>query len=152
MKEKLKNYVFGISIFYSLMILILMIINITTATTSIELHDSEENKNKLNEYKKEIATLKQNDCTTTINKLINYYEATSYNGKIKLKDIYNIEQGLLSYYGEMKENCNLTEEQLKKYNFPNKFITATIEQEEMFMKHYFQYELKFTDVLARTII
>ena len=49
MKEKLKNYVFGISIFYSLMILILMIINITSATTSIELHDSEENKNKLND-------------------------------------------------------------------------------------------------------
>jgi len=152
MKEKIKNQVFAISIFYSVVILVLMISNITSAVTSIELYDSEENRNKLNEYKKEIATLNQNECTTTINKIVKYYENTSYNGKIELKDIYNIEEGFLSYFGEMKDNCNLTDEQLKKYNLSNKFISSTIHQEEIFTKYYFQYELNFSDNLNRTII
>lgn len=152
MKEKIKNQVFAISIFYSVVILVLMISNITSAVTSIELYDSEENRNKLNEYKKEIATLNQNECTTTINKIVKYYENTSYNGKIELKDIYNIEEGFLSYFGEMKDNCNITDEQLKKYNLSNKFISSTIHQEEIFTKYYFQYELNFSDNLNRTII
>lgn len=152
MKEKIKKQVFAISIFYSVVILFLMILNITSAVTSIELYDSEENRSKLNEYKKEIATLNQNECTTTINKIIKYYENTSYEGKVELKDIYNIEEGFLSYFGEMKDNCNLTDEQLKKYNLSNKFISSTIHQEEIFTKYYFQYELNFSDNLNRTII
>lgn len=152
MKEKIKNQVFAISIFYSVIVIFLMISSLTSATTSVELYDSEENKTKLNEYKKEIATLNQNECTSTINKIVRYYENTSYNGKVDLKDIYNIEEGFLSYFGEMKDNCNLTDEQLKKYNLPNKFISSTIHQEEMFTKYYFQYELNFSDILNRTII
>lgn len=152
MKDKIKSQVFAISIFYSVIVIFLMISSLTSVTTSIELYDSEQNKTKLTEYKNEIATLNQNECTSTINKIVSYYENTSYNGKVKLRDIYNIEEGFLSYFGEMKDNCHLSEEQLKKYNLSNKYISTTIHQEEMFIKYYFQYEMNLKNKSNREII
>ena len=154
MKNKLKSIILGISIVYSFMVLILMLLSFNTAVTTVELVDIEENILKLNNYQNEVNKLEQNSCTKVIKDLINYYEETSYNGKVKLKDIYDFgfEKSFLSFFGEMKNNCNLTEEELNKYNFPTKFLTTSVQQDELLKNYYFQYELSFKDFFTRSIV
>ena len=50
-----------------------MFITNSNFVTSIELHDSKENKEKLKEYKEELTTLKQDSCTEIIGKIIKHY-------------------------------------------------------------------------------
>lgn len=151
---KLKRYIFIISITYSVLIIFFMIFNICNSVSHIELYDSEDNIQKLNILKKEINNLENNDCKLIINELVNYYEKTSYNGLIKLKDIYDVEQdkGLLSYYVKSVEKCSINESNIKKYNLPFKFLTASIQQNELLQNYYFQYELNFKDIITRYIV
>ena len=50
MKEKIKNVLFGISLFYSVVIVLLMCITLNNMKASIELNDSEENRNAIINY------------------------------------------------------------------------------------------------------
>lgn len=154
MKEKIKNILFSISIFYSITLIILLIFNTLNLVTEVELNDSEENKIKLNEYKEEVKSLEKNKCTDIINQIIKYYEDTSYNGKISLKEMYNYgtENNLLSYYINLKENCNLSEENIKKYDLPLKVLSASIQQDELYHRYYFQYEINIKDIFTRHVI
>jgi len=154
MKENFKKIIFGISIFYSFVIIILMIITINNMVTTIELHDTEENKVKLNEYKDKLSTLKQDSCTGVINEIINHYEETSYDGEVNLKEMYeyDFDNSLLSYYIKVKDNCNITDEIAKQYNLPNKFVTGSIQRDEIYLPYYFQYELGFDDYITRLIV
>ena len=154
MKGKIKNILFVISIFYSLVIVILMVITSNNLTSTVELHDSKENTSKLKEHKEQLSTLKQNSCTEVINKIIRHYEETSYNGEVSLREMfeYDFDNSLLSYYIEVKDNCNLDNNQEKKYNLPTKFITSSIQRDELYEKYYFQYELKLSDYSNRLII
>ena len=154
MKENIKKKLLGISIFYSLAIIILMVITTCNLVDTIELIDSEENKTKLNEYKEELASLKQDDCTNIIGEIIKHYEETSYNGKVSLKEMYeyDFDNSLISYYIKVKDNCKISDEAAKEYNLPNKFITASIQRDELYLPYYFQYELGFNDYITRLII
>lgn len=154
MKENIKKVLFGISIFYSLVIIILMVVKISTLVDAIELIDSEENQTKLSEYKDKVTTLKQNSCTKVINEIIKHYEETSYNGKVNLREIYeyDFDNSLLSYYVKVKDNCKITAEDEKKYNIPFKFITSSIQRDELYTPYYFQYELGINDRITRLII
>lgn len=154
MKENIKKTLFVISIFYSFVIVILMVITTNNLVTTIELHDSEENEVKLKEYKEQLANLEQNSCTEVIDKIIKHYEETSYDGEVSLKEMYeyDFDNSLLSYYSKVKENCKLSEGDLKKYNLPNKFITSSIQRDESYQRYYFQYELKIDDYLTRLIV
>ena len=154
MKKRMKGFIFSVSIFYSIIVLFFMVINLCNAVTSVELIDSKENKTKLTSYKQEILVLDQNSCTNVINNLINYYEQTSYNGEISLKEMYNLgnKTSLLSFYSLVKNQCKLSEKTTEKYNFPTKFLAASIQQDELFHRYYFQYELNIKDVFTRNIV
>ena len=153
MKETIKNVLFCISIFYSIIIITLMLITKNNLVSIVELHDSEENKNKLNNYKQQVSLLEQNSCTGVINKIIKHYEETSYDGEVSLRKMYeyDFDNSLLSYYTQAKESCKLNEEDEKKYNLPTKFITASIQRDEMYQRYYFQYELRINDYITRLI-
>lgn len=153
MKEILKKFLLTSSVFYSIMIIILMIIKIVTLVETIELVDVEENKNKIEEYKTTLATLEKNKCTETIDKIIKYYENTSYNGKVPLKEIYdyNSFKSILTYYMEVKENCNLSDEIMKENKLPERVLTGAIAKEEVYQRYLFQYELSLPDFYMRNI-
>ena len=153
MKEKIKNMLLPISIFYVVVIVTLMIFRINNFVTTVELSDNEENKTKLNEYKKEVAKLDKNDCTNLIEDIIKHYEDTSYNGEVKIKDMhdYDTNNGLLDFYLKIKETCKFSDEVLNEYNLPLKFVTASIQRDETYQRFYFQYELGFTDIYMRDI-
>ena len=51
MKENIKKILFIISIFYSVVLIVLMLFNMSNMVMSVDLHDTEDNKIKINEYK-----------------------------------------------------------------------------------------------------
>lgn len=154
MKKNIKNILFTISIFYSLVVVVLMCITINSLVTEVELHDLAENKEKLIAYKERLSNLPQNSCTEVISDLITHYEETTYDGKVNLREIYKNQENnsLLSYYQKVKEFCNITEEKETKYNLPAKFITSSIQWDELYKRYYFQYEIKIPDHIIRTIV
>lgn len=153
MKEKIKNILFIISIFYSVVIIISMIFVTTNMVDSVDLSDTRENKSKLKEYKEQVSLLEENKCTKIINKIIKHYEETSYDGSVNIKEMfdYDFDNSLLSFYGDVKESCNISDEDAKKYNLPSKFVAASIQRDELYQRYYFQYELNFMDIYMRDI-
>lgn len=153
MKEKMKNILFSASIFYSVIIVGLMIFTFCTMTDSVELYDNNENKGRLNNYKEIVSNMEDNECTLVIKEIIKYYEDTSYNGKVNLKEMYDYdgENGLLSYYIKVKDACNLSDADEKEYDFPTKFLSSIMYREGIYQRYGFQYELKFTDMYLRDI-
>ena len=66
--------------------------------------------------------------------------------------LYNIyDEGFLSDFMDVKDNCNLTDEIMDKYNFQSKFLSAAIQPDEIAQRYMFQYELSFKDLLNRDI-
>ena len=153
MKNKIKNLLFSLSIFYSVFIVGLMIFTFSTMTDSVELYDNDDNKVKLNNYKEIVSNMEDNECKKVINDIIKYYEDTSYNGSVNLKEMYDYDgkNGLLSYHIKAKDACNVSEADEKEYDFPTKFISSIMYREVLYQKYYFQYELKFTDMYMRDI-
>lgn len=153
MKEKIKNVLFSISLFYSVVIVVFMCITLNNMKASIELNDSEENRNTIINYKEQLLTLEKNDCTKVIGKIIEHYEETSYTGNVNLREMYEYdnENSILSYYGEAKEKCAISKEDEEKYNFPIKFMTVSIQRDEIYQPYYFQYELSIEDRPMRLI-
>ena len=154
MKEKIKIGLFFISIFYSFVVIVLMICSFNSAVTSIELNDSDENISIINEYKMKLTTLEDNSCTFLINDFIEYYEKTSYNQHINLREFLEDENNnsVLDFYEKAKNSCNLSEEDIDYYNFPTKFIASAIQLDELLHTYYFQYEIGFDDKTMRNII
>lgn len=153
MKEKIKNTLFSVSIFYSVLIIGLMIFTVSTMNDSVEMHDSDDNKVKLKEYKEIISNLEDNECKDVINDIVKYYEDTSYNGSVNLKKMYDYDgkSGLLSYSVKAKDACNVSSDDEEKYSFSTKFLSSIMYRERLYQKYYFQYELKFTDMYMRDI-
>ena len=149
MKEKIKKIIFNISIFYVVIVLVLMLISYFNATTSIELVNNEENIKELNKLKKELTSLENNSCTKEISKMIEYSENTSYNGKVNLKKVYENLDSKIDYEKLFKV-CDVTKEE--KDNLSNLFITNMVLEEELYShKYMFQYELGIKDFYSRMI-
>lgn len=149
-----KNILFIISMFYSLVVIIFMFITTNNLVTEIELHDLDENKDKLIKYKEQLINLPQNSCTEVIDEIIEHYEENTYDGKVNLKEMYeyDFDNSLISYYTKVKENCKISEEDEKTYNLPMKFIISSIQKDEIYKRYYFQYELRIMDYMARLIV
>ena len=136
MKEKIKSVLFSASIFYSVLIVCLMIFTCITMTDSVELYDNDDNKVKLNNYKEIVSNMEDNECKKVINDIIKYYEDTSYNGSVNLKEMYDYDgkNGLLSYYIKAKDACknsgfNVDEQlvEVNKLSKRNNNATANIQ-------------------------
>lgn len=146
MKEKIKKIIFNISIFYVVIVLVLMLISYFNATSSIELVNSEENIKELNKLKNEVTLLEKNSCTNEISKMIEYSENTSYNGKVNLKEKWNDFNSYIDY-SELLKSCNVSEEEK---DIRNLIVTDMILEEKIYYgKYKFQYELGIKDFYSR---
>ena len=151
MKEKIKVFLFNVSIFYSIVIVALMLFSYFSAKTKIELFDLEKNIERLNELKKEVALLKNNSCTDSINDLIKGYEATSYDGEVDLREWFNysFDDDYFESFSNVKETCNLTGDDMLEYDFPYNLVGRNILNDEIFNKYFYQYELGVKDFILR---
>lgn len=154
MKEKIKLFLFYLSIFYSVLVILGMIVNFVVSVHSIELKDSEENISKVENYKRELKTIPRNECTDVIDQMITYYEETSYDGHVNLKEMYNyhLKNNFLSFYNDAKNGCNLSDETIDYYNLRMEFLSSEIPTDEIFQRYFFQYEIDFKDVLTRQLV
>jgi len=152
MKEKIKNILYGGSVFYTITVIILMLISLLNSVTTLELNDNKERKLQITQYKQEILTMENKECATVINNMIDFYEKTSYTGEVKLKDMYNYfindVDGYLHFYGEVRDNCNLKEEDMKDNYLPSKFVNISVGIGKLLNTYDFQYELSIKDYLS----
>lgn len=155
-KKNIRTGLLFVSIFYIVSVVGLMIVNFCLSTSNVELHDSDDNVKKIKELRQEALALEVNKCSVVINDMINYYEKTSYDGEVNLKKMYeevwNDDFSFLSYYSQIKEHCGLSDEERKKYDYPNLFINASIQNDEIYHRYLYQYELGFKDLYLRLIV
>ena len=149
MKDKIRKLIFITAIIYSIVIVCLMVYSYGNSINAFEFNDSEENKELLNKYKGRMLNIEDNSCKNAISDLIGYYEDTSYNGLVNLKDKYLSEKGLLSYIPPIIDNCNLKDD--VRSSLALKTITASIQFDEIASPLFFQYELRIPDLTNRSI-
>lgn len=154
-KKNIRTGLLFVSIFYIVSVVGLMIVNFCLSTSNVELHDSDDNVKKIKELRQEALALEVNSCTIVINDMITYYEKTSYDGKVNLKEMYDMfyseNISFLEYYLQIKEHCGLTDDEREKYDYPHLFMTAVIQNEAMLQRYLYQYELGFKDLYFRMI-
>lgn len=157
MKEKLKTFLFHVSIFYSVVIIAMMLFSFFTAKTTIYLHNYLVlNKEKLNEIKNDVRLLEKNKCTDAINKLIEEYEVTSYDGEVNLRELHNYTYGIekfdreftdkFNYYiNEAMIQCNLSDDDDLKKKVSFNIVERNILTDELLNKYFYQYEIGLKD-------
>lgn len=153
MKENIKKILLIVSMFYSVIVIVLMLFNMSNMVTSVDLHDTEDNKTKIKQYKNELSLLEKNNCTNVINEMIEYYEKTSYSGKVDLKKMYedNYSKSFLSFYMDVRNECSLSDSFAQENKLPTKFLTEMMHREELYQRYLFQYEINIKDTFMRNI-
>lgn len=153
MKENIKKYCFGISFLYVISITLLVIVNFLSVPKTIYLKDSEDNLEKFNKLKNEVNTLKESECKTIINDFIKYYEKTSYDDNVLIRDIYDIamNESPISYYMKFTEKCDITDEEVR-HKLANNAVSSSLQLDRIFVKDYFKYEITLKDEFNRMII
>ena len=149
MKERVKELIFIISIVYSLFIIALMLYSFFTSHNIIELNDSSDNIELLNNYKESLKNIKESTCKSALNDLIAHYEKTSYNGEINFKNQVEASDGLLNHASSLLKSCNFDEETRK--SVVHNMLIASIQFEEVLQKFYFQYEIRIPDLNNREL-
>lgn len=152
MKENFKTGILFIGIFYMLVISFLMISAVDNGIATIEYDDISVYTEKLENMKKGVEELEDNDCTSDIKSLIEFSEKTNFVNETKIKDIYSTvtgKDGWLVKYGRAIESCELTEEQ--KDDISPFALASGIQFDELFHKHAYDYELRLPDSV-RTLL
>lgn len=154
MKAYFKFFLFGCSIFYSIVIIILMSLSLYCSNSSVSLVVNKENDLVIENYKTEMGLLKDKACADVINSMIKYYEETAYNGEVNLRELYEYANttSFLPLYVKARENCNITDEDNNKHNLPAEVLTIVMQQENLFQRYYYQYELSMKDIYTRYMI
>lgn len=157
MQEKIKNWIAPISIFYMIIIIILMLITYFNAVSTLDLNRIDDFEEKISLYKKELNEIEDNTCKNYINDLISFVEKVNYDKKVKINqlftDTYLNEEYILSYYLKGVNSCSkITEEKSKDYNLPNLFLIANLTNDRIIQKYFFQYELNIKDRLVENIM
>lgn len=153
MKENIKKILFLSSVLFSIVIIFLTVFVFINVSSTVELRDSKENIKELEVYKKEVLKVKNNECRNEINNIIKYYEETSYDGDVSIKEMfdYGFEHSLLEYYSKVKDSCNISNDEADDNRLATKFLTASIQFDEIYQSYYYQYELGLKDYLIRDI-
>jgi len=151
MKEKIKDFILHFFIIYVIFIVVVSLIKLINYPTKIELHDSEKNIAKYEEYKNEAdQILKDNKCHNTIRDVIKYYKETSYDGEVDLNKFDFTESSTLTYALELVNNCEEYKTKFEEKNVFGKMVAGSVTNEELYYKPYlFKYEISIDDLFGR---
>ena len=154
MKERIKEHLLVISIIYGIIIIALMAMTYVKMDGYIEVTTSDSFYTDLNKYRAEVANVKNESCRTEISNLIDFVNARALNGKIVLKDYYRIAltgEGILSKYDGIKTSCSISKEIAEEKGLNYMFLTASLQNDEIFQKYLYQHELRLVDNYYRMI-
>lgn len=134
--EKIKGMLFWFIIFCSIILSCLAINTYLKSTSTLELSDTSENKEKIKELRKKLSLLEQNDCTKEISRYIERYENTSFDGYATFGEIENNDFMLTG-----SNNCSTIKEFISKNSPLIVFRLAYLR--DVFLEEYkLQYELQ----------
>ena len=153
MKDNIKNTIFGISIVYSIVIIVLILINFLNSSVTIDLEDTYDNLKRLAELKTEVSNLKDSECKTAIKDFIEYYEKTSYDNNVNIKDMFHLanQESPISHYVKFSSSCDLKTHE-SNHSIADKTVEMALQQERIFIKNYFMYEIQIKDIFNRLFI
>lgn len=154
MSKKIKDAILYIGLFYMIVVVILTIINYCSMTTTIELSGNDY-KQQIELFKEKVASIENKTCKNYFTDLIEKVNRDISIDKINLQEYYNIitsENSILNYYSKAIEQCEeITQEKMNSSNMPLKFITASIQNDEILDGFIYQYELGFKDLKIRKV-
>ena len=149
MKEKIRNSILYFSVVSCAILVIMMSINLITKNTMVELPTLKEFNEKLDIYKEETKEIKDDTCSDFINEFIDKIRSINYEGKVNFKDIYNINNSILSYYTIAKTKCNFTDEMLDDNYVSTMYLSSILPYEYINNEYSFMYEIKLTDSMSK---
>lgn len=152
MKNKIKNIIFNGAITYTIIIIVLMVINICDSGKELDFGNIDFNFEKLNQYKQEVSMIENIECRNVINGMIEHYENTAYNGKVNVKklndDLWNkwhMAGGALT--GDLSYHCSISEQVLDENNFKIKAVLVAGTLGSIPDVYNFGYELTIPDYI-----
>ena len=154
MKEKIKEYLLVISIFYGIVIIALMTMTYTKMENYIEVKAPDNFYTDLSKYKTEVTKVKNESCKQEIGNLINFIESHTLNGKVNLKDYYAQllnGEAIAEYYSNTKTACSISDVTATDKGLEHMFLAATMQNDEIYQKYLYQHELSIKDVNYRMI-
>lgn len=154
MKDKVKDGIFIISMFYSVVIVVLMFYAYFNTNNVLEIVTSDNDKayfdEQIKKYKDDLNSIESRECQNEISKLITYFEKTTYNGKVNLRDKYFEDESFMTYVQDTFVKCNIPTEEQKTMGLKAVNSSALFEGE--IQKYRFQYEIRIPDIAMRKTI
>lgn len=154
MKEKIKNFVFSMLLFYSIFVVLIIVINMFNLRGKIEIHDKEDNLNRLSDLKARANNLEKNSCGLLVDQMISKYEETSYDGEVILSEFYDLYwegASFLQFYSSFKTECGMSDEKIKELDLDYDVLNSITFFENVVNKHMFYYEISLSDKYMREI-
>ena len=145
--KNIKDYILIISFSFIAIIVFLIFSLFINKKTYVELSTPEDVVSDFNMLKDNIKEVKNEKCRNSLNELLNNYIDTSFEGKVKMIDFYNYisTYDIIKYYKVIKEDCNISDELIKKYNIDNRYLVEMSLSDEMLLPYFYQFELSFHD-------
>ena len=144
--KRFKDLLLSLFIFGSIVVVFFIILSFFNTKRTIEINDTEINKNRLISLKEEANNLTEGSCKELINEYISYIDKSTFEGTTKLSEINNhLFYPILTYYNTSQEKCGFTEEELKESYVPEYLISQLSLSENLIDKYYFSYELTLKD-------
>lgn len=147
MKEKIKNIIITISIFYMISISLLTIINLHNTTTKIYVKMKDFTKEFI-ELKEKVESIDNIECKNSIKKMIDKSEKYVIKEKLDLKDLRK-NGSLIPEYGQTLKKCNISQKD-SEYLSPY-VLNSVLIYEEYFKDISYDYELSLRDIEGRII-
>ena len=154
MKDKIKNFVFSMLLFYSIFVVLIIVINMFNLRGKIEIHDNEDNLNRLSDLKARANNLEKNSCGLLVDQMISKYEETSYDGEVILSELYDLYwegASFLQFYSSFKTECGMSDEKIKELDLDYDVLNSITFFENVVNKHMFYYEISLSDKYMREI-
>ena len=155
MKNKIKEFLLIISVFYGIVIVILMAITYFQMNDSIELETPQSFYTNMERYKKAADNIENENCKQEVNHLISGIEQFDLNGKTTAKDYFNrlFSSDRTTYrYEELLKACSISTEEAETKGLTHALLTSMIQRDEILRSYLFQYELSLKDFYARSVI
>lgn len=141
----MRNFIFYASLSYMIVVLSLIGINYFGRTTEINFQPYKDYENQIKILENRVSNYPDDECTTSIKKLISMSKETYFVGNVKITTIYdklyNDDMPWLSLYTNAIKSCELDYDKSKK-----DAMTALTYSQELINEYTFDYVVVFPDL------
>ena len=151
--NRIKDFLLGIFVFSSIIIIVFIIISFVNTKRYTELSDKESNIEKYEYLRVKVNDLEDSECKNYLESYIDLVNKGKFDGIVRLKDIkeYYYNYPTLSYYDDALKKCNITKDELKEKNTDEEYISVMAIPNTLLDKYMFAYEINLKDPLRKAM-